>query len=100
MIVLPMTLRPLVTLRQRLLSSCHSASRHPTRVLVMLALDSSLPYLPSVQLAGSDCVCVSVLRVAVPARALNGPLLDSRLGRKYGILLLLSILGAASVTAM
>ena len=44
--------------------------------------------------------CVSVLRVAVPARALNGPLLDSRLGRKYGILLLLSILGAASVTAM
>ena len=43
---------------------------------------------------------MSVLRVAVPARALNGPLLDSRLGRKYGILLLLSILGAASVTAM
>lgn len=36
----------------------------------------------------------------IPARALNQPLLASALGRKYGILLLLSILATASVTAM
>ena len=89
MIVLPMTLVVL-------LSPCVKTS-YPC---ACDACDSSLPYLPSVQLAAVLIACVSVLRVAVPARALNGPLLDSRLGRKYGILLLLSILGAASVTAM
>ena len=36
----------------------------------------------------------------IPVRALNQPLLGSALGRKYGILLLLSLLASASITAM